>query len=63
MKIKELLMLLFALLLLGCATTKDAFNQAKAFSETTNVGSIIVTKLDGSAKGGGGASSICGSSG
>lgn len=32
---------------------QQAFNQAKAFSETTNVGSIIVTKLDGTAKGGG----------
>jgi len=30
-----------------------AYKQAKAFAETTPVGSIIVTKLDGSAKGGG----------
>ncbi|MHA2277020.1 MAG: signal recognition particle protein Srp19, partial [Candidatus Kariarchaeaceae archaeon] len=28
-----------------------AFSQANAFSETTNIGSIIVTKLDGTAKG------------
>ncbi|MFX1567286.1 MAG: signal recognition particle receptor subunit alpha [Promethearchaeota archaeon] len=32
---------------------QQAFNQAEAFAQTTNLGSIIVTKLDGSAKGGG----------
>ncbi|MHA2503028.1 MAG: signal recognition particle receptor subunit alpha [Candidatus Kariarchaeaceae archaeon] len=32
---------------------QSAFNQAKAFAETTDIGSIIVTKLDGTAKGGG----------
>jgi signal recognition particle subunit SRP54 len=32
---------------------QSAFSQANAFSETTNIGSIIVTKLDGTAKGGG----------
>jgi signal recognition particle subunit SRP54 len=32
---------------------QQAYNQAYAFSETTNLGSIIVTKLDGTAKGGG----------
>ncbi len=32
---------------------QQAFSQATAFSETTNVGSIVITKLDGSAKGGG----------
>ncbi|MHA1819386.1 MAG: signal recognition particle receptor subunit alpha [Promethearchaeota archaeon] len=32
---------------------QQAYNQAKAFAEATHVGSIIVTKLDGSAKGGG----------
>lgn len=32
---------------------QQAFSQAKAFSEATSVGSIIITKLDGSAKGGG----------
>ncbi len=32
---------------------QQAFNQAEAFAETTNLGSIIVTKLDGTAKGGG----------
>ncbi|MHA1617581.1 MAG: signal recognition particle receptor subunit alpha [Candidatus Njordarchaeales archaeon] len=30
-----------------------AYEQAKAFAETTPIGSIIVTKLDGSARGGG----------
>lgn len=32
---------------------QQAFSQAKAFSQATSVGSIIITKLDGSAKGGG----------
>lgn len=32
---------------------QQAFNQAKEFAKTTNLGSIIVTKLDGTAKGGG----------
>jgi signal recognition particle subunit SRP54 len=32
---------------------QQAMSQAKAFNELTDVGSIIVTKLDGSAKGGG----------
>jgi len=32
---------------------QQAFNQAEAFAKTTNLGSIIVTKLDGTAKGGG----------
>lgn len=36
---------------------QQAMVQAKAFSEATPVGSIIVTKLDGSAKGGGALSS------
>jgi len=36
---------------------QQAMPQAKAFSEATPVGSIIVTKLDGSAKGGGALSS------
>jgi signal recognition particle subunit SRP54 len=35
-----------------------AFNQAKAFNEATKIGSIIVTKLDGSAKGGGAISAV-----
>ncbi|MFX1344002.1 MAG: signal recognition particle receptor subunit alpha [Promethearchaeota archaeon] len=32
---------------------QQAYNQAVAFDQTTNLGSIIVTKLDGTAKGGG----------
>ena len=40
---------------------QQAFNQAKAFAQTTNLGSIIVTKLDGTAKGGG-ALSACSAS-
>jgi signal recognition particle subunit SRP54 len=32
---------------------QQAFNQAKEFAKNTNLGSIIVTKLDGTAKGGG----------
>lgn len=32
---------------------QQAYNQAKAFHETASVGGIIVTKLDGTAKGGG----------
>jgi len=35
-----------------------AYNQAKAFSEATKIGSIIITKLDGSAKGGGAISAV-----
>jgi signal recognition particle subunit SRP54 len=40
---------------------QQAYNQAEAFANTTNLGSIIVTKLDGSAKGGG-ALSACSAS-
>lgn len=32
---------------------QQAYNQVKAFDQTTKLGSIIVTKLDGTAKGGG----------
>ena len=32
---------------------QQAYNQAEAFTKATNLGSIIVTKLDGTAKGGG----------
>lgn len=32
---------------------QSAYTQATAFADTTNIGSIIVTKLDGTAKGGG----------
>jgi len=37
---------------------QQAKEQAKAFSQSTDVGSIIVTKLDGSAKGGGALSAV-----
>ncbi|MFX0023662.1 MAG: signal recognition particle receptor subunit alpha [Candidatus Hermodarchaeota archaeon] len=40
---------------------QQAFNQAEAFAQTTTLGSIIVTKLDGTAKGGG-ALSACAAS-
>lgn len=36
---------------------QSAYDQAKAFAETTEIGSIIVTKLDGTSKGGGAISS------
>ena len=37
---------------------QQAREQAMAFSKTTNIGSIIITKLDGSAKGGGALSAV-----
>ena len=37
---------------------QQAYNQAMAFKEATPIGSIIVTKLDGSAKGGGALSAV-----
>ncbi len=37
---------------------QQARDQALAFSKTTNIGSIIITKLDGSAKGGGALSAV-----
>jgi signal recognition particle subunit SRP54 len=40
---------------------QQAFNQAEAFAQTTKLGSIIITKLDGTAKGGG-ALSACAAS-
>ena len=41
------------ILVLDSTLGQQAFNQAQAFSNTTEIGSIIVTKLDGTAKGGG----------
>ena len=35
-----------------------AMSQAAAFNETTKIGSIFVTKLDGTAKGGGALSAV-----
>lgn len=40
------------LLVLDATTGQNALNQAKVFSEATNVTGIILTKLDGTAKGG-----------
>ncbi len=37
---------------------QQAMSQARAFSEATHVGSIMITKLDGSAKGGGALSAV-----
>jgi signal recognition particle subunit SRP54 len=37
---------------------QNAFKQAEAFNKTTEIGSIIVTKMDGSAKGGGALSAV-----
>ncbi|KXB01123.1 signal recognition particle [candidate division MSBL1 archaeon SCGC-AAA259O05] len=37
---------------------QQAENQASAFKETTDIGSILVTKLDGTAKGGGALSAV-----
>lgn len=37
---------------------QQARDQAQAFSKTTDIGSIIITKLDGSAKGGGALSAV-----
>lgn len=37
---------------------QQAYQQAEAFMEATNIGSIIITKLDGSAKGGGALSAV-----
>jgi signal recognition particle subunit SRP54 len=41
------------LLVIDGTIGQSAYNQAKTFNENTKIGSIIVTKLDGSAKGGG----------
>ncbi len=37
---------------------QQAMSQARAFSEATHIGSIMITKLDGSAKGGGALSAV-----
>ena len=39
------------------------FDQAKAFREVVDIGSVIVTKLDGHAKGGGALSAVSATSG
>src|SRR5690625_1994254 len=40
------------LLVLDATTGQNALNQAKTFSEVTDVSGIVLTKLDGTAKGG-----------
>jgi len=40
------------LLVLDATTGQNALSQAKTFSEATNVTGIVLTKLDGTAKGG-----------
>lgn len=47
-----------AILVIDGTIGQQAQDQAKAFAEATDVGSIIVTKLDGSAKGGGALSAV-----
>ena len=41
-----------ALLVLDAATGQNAVNQAKEFASVTNISGIVLTKLDGTAKGG-----------
>jgi len=41
---------------------QQAASQAKAFKEATNIGSIFLTKLDGSARGGGALSAVAATS-
>src|SRR5699024_10551123 len=40
------------LLVLDATTGQNAMSQAKIFAEATNVSGIVLTKLDGTAKGG-----------
>ncbi len=45
-------------LVIDATIGQSAYNQAKAFNEATKIGSIILTKLDGSARGGGAISAV-----
>ena len=47
-----------AILVIDATIGQQAAEQAKAFTNITNLGSIIITKLDGSAKGGGALSAV-----
>lgn len=47
-----------AILVIDGTIGQQAGEQAKAFSEATDIGSIVITKLDGSAKGGGAMSAV-----
>jgi fused signal recognition particle receptor len=40
------------ILVLDASTGQNAFEQAKAFTQATNVNGLVLTKLDGTAKGG-----------
>ncbi len=46
------------ILVLDATIGQSAYNQAKSFNEATKIGSIIITKLDGSARGGGAISAV-----
>ena len=46
------------LLVIDGTMGQQAYNQAKAFHEATSVGGIIITKLDGTARGGGAIGSV-----
>jgi len=46
------------ILVIDAAIGQQAYNIAKKFHEATPIGSIIVTKLDGTAKGGGALSAV-----
>ena len=47
-----------AILVIDGTIGQQAGEQARAFSQATDIGSIIITKLDGSAKGGGAMSAV-----
>lgn len=48
------------ILAIDASIGQAAMSQATAFNETTKIGSILVTKLDGTAKGGGALSAVAG---
>lgn len=52
-KISKILSPDFTFLVIDASIGQQAYNQAKAFRDTTNIGGIIITKMDGTAKGGG----------
>jgi len=52
-KISELIKPDFTFLVIDASIGQQAYNQAKAFNETVKIGGIIITKMDGTAKGGG----------
>ncbi|MCL4344264.1 MAG: signal recognition particle protein [Nitrososphaerota archaeon] len=52
-KLEEEVKPTLTLLVVDATIGQQAFNQAKAFSDTVEVGGLVITKLDGSAKGGG----------